>query len=55
MVDENQDEAAAFHLLDQMEQQINEQANTFVADEQSFAYRLRLLESANGIKVSRQQ
>ena len=52
MVDENADENAAMHLLDQMVQQIVEKANTFVTEEQSFAYRLRLLESADGIKVS---
>lgn len=51
MVDENADEPAAFHLLEQMEQEINEKAKDFMADEQSFAYRMRLLESANGIKV----
>lgn len=51
-MDENADESAAYHLLETMIQEINQKANAFMADEQSFAYRLRLLESANGIQVS---
>lgn len=50
-VDDNNDEALAFYYLEEMERQINEKAMSFMGDEQSFPYMLRLRESANGLKV----
>ncbi|XP_067933839.1 signal transducer and activator of transcription 5A-like [Watersipora subatra] len=51
-VEDNGDETVALHLLNQMEIQVTEYANRFITDEQGFAYRMRLLESANSIKMS---
>lgn len=39
-------------MLEQMDREINEKAVTYLTDEQSFPYKLRLMESANIIKVT---